>query len=66
MTIYNHGFDVCFDIETSKEVERITNRELIIALESRIRRLRAEFIDTDTLDNPSSDCFGYMDSYEVE
>ena len=65
-TVYNHGFDVCFAIENTKEDwTTITNREMIIALEARIRQIRAEFIDADTLDFPVSDCFGYMDSYEV-
>jgi len=66
MTRYNHGFDVCFSIETDKEDwETITNAEMLKALEARIRSLRAEFIDDDSLDFPVADCFGYMDSYEV-
>jgi hypothetical protein len=66
MIRYNHGFDVCFSIETDKEdYSQVTNSELIKALETRIRSLRAEFIDTDSLDAPVSSAFGFMDTYEV-
>jgi hypothetical protein len=66
MNRYNHGFDVCFSIETDYEdYSQVTNSELIKALEARIRSLRAEFIDTDSLDLPASSAFGFMDTYEV-
>ncbi len=66
MARYNHGFDVCFSIDTEKEDwETVTNAEMVQALEARIRSLRAEFIDQDALDLPVSDCFGYTNSYEV-
>jgi hypothetical protein len=66
MAIYNHLFDVAFSIEIDKEDWMdVTNDELLTALSTRIRSLRAEFIDSDTLDSPNDDCFGFHDTFEV-
>ncbi len=63
--LYNHGFDIAFSIETSEEEwDCITNRQALANLEARVAELKANL--NDKLDSPVSDCFGYMDSYEID
>jgi hypothetical protein len=67
MTIFNHGFDVAFSIDTTEQDWRkVSNRELLDALELRVLELRARFSENTNLDMPAGDCFGFMDTYEVD
>ena len=62
---YNHGFDVCFSIESPKEDPYlVTNRQVLAGLAARMDELTENLYHV--LDLPASDCFGFMDSYEID
>ena len=55
--MYNHAFDVAFEVVTEHEADEVTEQEIIEALEKRIKTLKKE--------GNILEAVGCYDTYEV-
>lgn len=57
--MFNHMFDIAFEVESDNDWENVMHWEFIEALEKRLKYLKENR-------NEAMEAFGYSDSYEIE